>query len=87
MTGIFSVSLACKYCYHINLNNLVPNDREIYYKETTSKKYKSMAYLIAKIIIEAGSVIVGTILFALGDYYIVGYTGDGIKLVRFSNFL
>ena len=82
MSGIFSVSLACKFF----LINKVPNDREIYYKETSSKKYLPIAYLISKILIEAGAVIVGTIIYAVGVFFFVGYTITFLQLIKFGTF-
>lgn len=82
MTGIFSVSLACTYFFR-----LVPTDREIFYKETSSKKYSPVAYLISKILIESGAVIFGTIIFAVGCYFMIGFTVTALQLVKFGTFL
>ena len=82
MSGIFSVSLACNICVI-----LVPNDREIYYKETSSKKYLPIAYLISKIIIEAGAVIVGTVVYAFGMFFFIGCTISFLQLVKFGKFI
>jgi hypothetical protein len=37
--------------------------------------------------IEAGSVILGCVFFAVGEYFIVGYEIDVIKLLRYGSFL
>lgn len=37
--------------------------------------------------IEAGSVIVGIIIFAIGQYFIVGFTIDFVELLKYSKFL
>lgn len=37
--------------------------------------------------IEAGSVIVGIIIFAIGQYFIVGFTIDFVELLKYSIFL
>jgi hypothetical protein len=52
---------------------LVPLERPIFYKETTSKKYSPFSYFLSKIIIEVSSVIVGTILYGSIGYWMLGY--------------
>ncbi len=66
---------------------VVPTDREIYYKETSSKKYLPIAYLISKIMIEAGAVIVGTVVYAVGMFFFIGCSITFVQLLKFGNFL
>lgn len=68
------------------MSYVVPNDREIYYKETSSKKYLPIAYLISKIMIEAGAVIVGTVVYAIGMFFFIGSSITFVQLLKFGNF-
>lgn len=43
--------------------------------------------MIAKILIESGTVIVGTVIYAAGAYFMIGFTIDFLQLVKFGNFL
>lgn len=43
-----------------------------------------IAYLIAKILIESGAVIVGTIIYAVGAYFMIGFTITFLQLLKFG---
>ncbi len=45
-----------------------------------------IAYLFSKILIEAGAVIVGTMIYAVGVYFMIGYTISLLQLVKFGIF-
>lgn len=61
--------------YHVNFYvNIVPTDREIFYKETISKKYVPFAYLLSKIIMETVSIFFGVFLYGICVYFMIGYT-------------
>jgi len=42
-----------------------------------------IAYLIAKIIIESGAVIVGTVIYATGAYFMIGFSITFLQLLKF----
>jgi len=46
-----------------------------------------IAYLIAKILIESGAVIVGTIIYATGAYFMIGFSITFLQLIKFGTFL
>ena len=71
MTGIFSVSL------------VFPTEREVYAKETASKTYNTLPYFLAKLILEAFSLCVGILLFASGNYWLVGFDKSAEKFFLF----
>lgn len=43
-----------------------------------------IAYLIAKIMIESSAVIAGTIIYAVGAFFMIGYTITFLQLVKFG---
>lgn len=45
-----------------------------------------IAYLIAKIIIESGAVIVGTVIYATGAYFMIGFSITFLQLLKFGTF-
>ena len=52
----------------------VPAERELYYKEVDSKKYKPFPYYLSKVIIEFILVAIGTCIYALAAYWFSGFT-------------
>lgn len=45
-----------------------------------------IAYLIAKILIESSAVIAGTVIYAIGAFFMIGYTITFLQLVKFGTF-
>jgi len=62
----------------------VPLERPIYYKETSSKTYSPFAYFLAKLIIEACSVAVGTLFFSGTAYWLMGFTHTFQQFILFG---
>lgn len=62
----------------------VSADREIYYKESSSKKYSPLAYFLAKVAIELLNAAFSTLLFGLATYWINGYDHAFDKFLKFS---
>jgi ABC-type multidrug transport system permease subunit len=62
----------------------VPLERPIYYKETSSKKYSPFPYFLAKLIIEACSVVVGALFFSVTAYWLMGFTHTFQQFILFG---
>jgi hypothetical protein len=65
---------------------LVPLERPIFYKETSSKKYTPFAYFLAKLLIEAGSVIVGALTYSATAYWLMGFSHTAEQFFLFSKY-
>jgi len=53
----------------------------------TSKKHRAISYFLAKVLTEACSLITGAVIFALGEYALVGYARTVAQLLRYGKLL
>lgn len=63
----------------------VPMERDLYYKEKSSKMYGLYSYLLPKIITELPLMIILTILFSTALYWVIGLHSPFENFVVFSN--
>ena len=73
MTGLNSVIL------------VFPTEREVFSKETSSKTYNTLPYFLSKLFFELLNIWMIAILFSIGVYWLLGYTGTLWQFIRFRN--